>query len=401
MNALEYIKLAFRALQTNKVRSILTMLGIIIGVSSVILLISIGTGLQEYVTTQFQSLGANTIFIMPCKMDLKNMRSTGVAMMTVSKLEITDVEDIQRASSLIAFASPAVAGAGIITYRGKTVSTEMAGVWENYFQIMNFTPVNGDLIQQNDVERSRKVIVLGDKPATDLFGDTDPVGKYLDVGGVRYLVKGRLAPKGSGGAMGANIDDHAFIPYTTALRQFNQTKPYMIAVKTVSQSDVEQASNDITRVLLRRLKSDDFTVMKQTDLLNTITQFLEVITIALGGIAAISLLVGGIGIMNIMLVSVTERTSEIGLRKSVGATPRDILMQFLIESIILSLLGGIIGITIGTLGSLAMNVMIKTYVSAWSVLLASGFSALIGIIFGVAPAYRASRLDPIEALRYE
>jgi putative ABC transport system permease protein len=401
MNALEYIKLAFRALQTNKVRSILTMLGIIIGVSSVILLISIGTGLQEYVTTQFQSLGANTIFIMPGKMDLKNMRSTGVAMMTVSKLEITDVEDIQRASSLIAFASPAVAGAGIITYRGKTVSTEMAGVWENYFQIMNFTPVNGDLIQQNDVERSRKVIVLGDKPATDLFGDTDPVGKYLDVGGVRYLVKGRLAPKGSGGAMGANIDDHAFIPYTTALRQFNQTKPYMIAVKTVSQSDVEQASNDITRVLLRRLKSDDFTVMKQTDLLNTITQFLEVITIALGGIAAISLLVGGIGIMNIMLVSVTERTREIGLRKSVGATPRDILMQFLIESIILSLLGGIIGITIGTLGSLAMNVMIKTYVSAWSVLLASGFSALIGIIFGVAPAYRASRLDPIEALRYE
>ena len=387
MNALEYIKLAFRALQTNKVRSILTMLGIIIGVSSVILLISIGTGLQEYVTTQFQSLGANTIFIMPGKMDLKNMRSTGVAMMTVSKLEITDVEDIQRASSLIAFASPAVAGAGIITYRGKTVSTEMAGVWENYFQIMNFTPVNGDLIQQNDVERSRKVIVLGDKPATDLFGDTDPVGKYLDVGGVRYLVKGRLAPKGSGGAMGANIDDHAFIPYTTALRQFNQTKPYMIAVKTVSQSDVEQASNDITRVLLRRLKSDDFTVMKQTDLLNTITQFLEVITIALGGIAAISLLVGGIGIMNIMLVSVTERTREIGLRKSVGATPRDILMQFLIESIILSLLGGIIGITIGTLGSLAMNVMIKTYVSAWSVLLASGFSALIGIIFGVAPAY--------------
>lgn len=401
MNALEYIKLAFRALQTNKVRSILTMLGIIIGVSSVILLISIGTGLQEYVTTQFQSLGANTIFIMPGKMDLKNMRSTGVAMMTVSKLEITDVEDIQRASSLIAFASPAVAGAGIITYRGKTVSTEMAGVWENYFQIMNFTPVNGDLIQQNDVERSRKVIVLGDKPATDLFGDTDPVGKYLDVGGVRYLVKGRLAPKGSGGAMGANIDDHAFIPYTTALRQFNQTKPYMIAVKTVSQSDVEQASNDITRVLLRRLKSDDFTVMKQTDLLNTITQFLEVITIALGGIAAISLLVGGIGIMNIMLVSVTERTREIGLRKFVGATPRDILMQFLIESIILSLLGGIIGITIGTLGSLAMNVMIKTYVSAWSVLLASGFSALIGIIFGVAPAYRASRLDPIEALRYE
>jgi putative ABC transport system permease protein len=401
MNLYEYIKLAFQALRTNKVRSVLTMLGIIIGVSSVILLVSIGTGLQEYVTTQFQALGANTIFVMPGKLDLKNMQSAGTAMMTVSKLEVSDVEDIQRGSSVIAFASPAVAGAGIITYRGKTISTELAGIWENYFQIMNFTPQSGDLIRQNDVERSRKVIVLGDKPATDLFGDSDPVGSYVSLGGVRYLVKGRLAAKGSGGALGSNIDDHAFIPYTTALRQFNQTKPYMISVKTLSQSDVEQASSDISRVLLRRLKEDDFTVMKQTDLLNTITQFLSVITVALGGIAAISLLVGGIGIMNIMLVSVTERTREIGLRKAVGATPQDILAQFLIEAVILSLFGGIIGITLGALGSLALNAVIKTYVTAWSVLLASSFSALIGIVFGVAPAVRAARLDPIEALRYE
>ncbi len=401
MNLYEYIKLAFQALRTNKVRSILTMLGIIIGVSSVILLVSIGTGLQEYVTTQFQALGSNTIFIMPGKLDLKNMQSAGVAMMTVSKLEISDVADIERGSTAIALASPAVAGPGIITYRGKTISTELAGIWENYFQIMNFTPVSGDLIRQNDVERSRKVIVLGDKPATDLFGDSDPVGSYVTLGGVRYLVKGRLTPKGSGGALGANIDDHAFIPYTTALRQFNQTNPYMIAVKTLNQSDVEQASADINRVLLRRLKADDFTVMKQTDLLNTITQFLSVITVALGGIAAISLLVGGIGIMNIMLVSVTERTREIGLRKAVGATPQDIMGQFLIEAVILSLFGGIIGITIGTLGSLALNAVIKTYVTAWSIFLASGFSALIGIIFGVAPAVRAARLDPIEALRYE
>lgn len=269
------------------------MLGIIIGVSSVILLVSIGTGLQEYVTTQFQSLGANTLFIMPGKIDLKNMQSAGTAMMTVSKLEISDVTDIERSSADIAFASPAVAGAGIITYRGKTINTEVAGIWENYLQIVNFTPKSGDIIRQNDVERSRKVIVLGDKPATDLFGDSDPVGSYITLGGVRYLVKGRLAAKGSGGAMGANIDDHAFIPYTTALRQFNQTKPYMIVVKTVDKADVEQVGNDISRVLLRRLKEDDFTVMKQTDLLNTITQFLSVITVALGGIAAISLLVGG------------------------------------------------------------------------------------------------------------
>lgn len=401
MNIVEYIKLAFQALRTNKVRSVLTMLGIIIGVSSVILLVSIGTGLQEYVTTQFQSLGSNTVFIMPGKLDLKNMQSAGTSMMTVSKLEVSDVTDIERGSSVISLASPAVAGAGIITYRGKTVSTETAGVWENYFDIQNFTAQYGDIIRQNDVERSRKVIVLGDKPATDLFGDSDPVGSYVTIGGMRYLVKGKLASKGGGGALGGNLDDHAFIPYTTALRQFNQTNPYMIMVKTLNPADVEQASADISRVLLRRLKEEDFTVMKQTDLLNTITQFLNVITVALGGIAAISLLVGGIGIMNIMLVSVTERTREIGLRKAVGATPQDIMSQFLIEAVILSLFGGIIGITIGALGSLALNAVIKTYVTVWSVFLASGFSALIGIIFGVAPAVRAARLDPIEALRYE
>ncbi len=401
MNLSEYIKLAFQALRTNMVRSVLTMLGIIIGVSSVILLVSIGTGLQEYVTTQFQALGSNTIFVMPGKVDLKNMQSAGAAMMTVSKLDVSDVADIERGSTAIALASPAVAGPGIITYRGKTISTELAGIWENYFQIANFTAESGDIIRQNDVERSRKVIVLGDKPATDLFGDSDPVGSYVTLGGVRYLVKGRLVAKGGGGALGVSIDDHAFIPYTTALRQFNQTNPQMIAVKTLTQTDVEQASEDINRVLLRRLKPDDFTIMKQTDLLNTITQFLSVITVALGGIAAISLLVGGIGIMNIMLVSVTERTREIGLRKAVGATPQDIMSQFLIEAVILSIFGGIIGITIGFLGSLALNTVIKTYVTVWSILLASGFSALIGIVFGVTPAVRAAQLDPIEALRYE
>lgn len=397
----EPIFLALLSLRTNKVRSLLTMLGIIIGVSSVILLVSIGSGLENYITTQFQSLGANTLYVMPGKMDLTNMRSASVAMISVSKLDVSDVGDISRVSPRIELVSPAIAGQGIITYKGKTISTEAAGVWENYFQISNFSAESGDIIRQNDVERSRKVIVLGDKPAKDLFGDTDPVGSYVTMAGVRYLVKGKLVAKGSAGAMGANIDDHVFLPYTTALRQFNQTNPYMIAVKTYSQDDIEQAAVDIKRLLLRRLKDDDFTIMKQTDLLNTITQFLSAITGALGGIAAISLLVGGIGIMNIMLVSVTERTREIGLRKAVGATSRDILIQFLIEAIILSLTGGLIGILLGTLGSLALQTVIKTSVTWWSVALAAGFSTLIGVIFGVTPAIRASRLDPIEALRYE
>lgn len=400
MNVFEPVKLALLSLRTNKIRSFLTMLGIIIGVSSVILLVSIGSGLQEYITTQFQSLGANTIFIMPGKVDLKNVQTAGQSMMT-SKLETSDVADLTHGSSVITEVSPAVAGVGLISYRGKTISTETAGVWENYFSIQNFEPASGDIIRQTDVERSRKVIVLGDKPATDLFGDTDPVGQWVTLGDIRYQVKGRLVAKGGGGAMGANIDDHAFIPYTTALRQFSFTKPQMIVIKVTDQKAVDEATADVERVLLRRLKPDDFTVMQQTQLLSTITQFLSVITVALGGIAAISLLVGGIGIMNIMLVSVTERTREIGLRKAVGATPRDILTQFLIEAVILSLFGGIIGIALGMLGSLALNALVKTYVSVWSILLASGFSALIGIIFGVTPAVRASHLDPIEALRYE
>jgi len=399
MNLTEYIKLSLRALVTNKIRALLTMLGIIIGVSSVILLVSIGTGLQEYVKQQFQSLGSNTIFVMPGKVDLKNM--SGPPTMNTSKFDASDATDLIRGSSVITEATPAVAATSLLTYKGKTIGVEVIGVWESYFSIANMVVEKGEPILQSDVERSRKVIVLGSKAATDLFGDSDPVKSYINVGDVRYQVKGVLVSKGGGGGLGASIDDRSFIPFTTGIRQFNLNHPMMILVKTTDEKSIDQAVIDINRILLKRLKADDFTVVQQTELLNTINQFLSVITVALGGIAAISLLVGGIGIMNIMLVSVTERTREIGLRKAVGATPRDILSQFLIESVILSLVGGIIGITIGMLGSMALNSFVKTYVSLWSILLASGFSALIGIIFGVAPAYRASKLDPIDALRYE
>ena len=198
-----------------------------------------------------------------------------------------------------------------------------------------------------------------------------------------------------------SADDFTAIPITTAMRQFDRDRPFMMFIEAIDSEHVAQAKTDAEKVLLRRLEDDEFTVLESTQLLETITQFLSVITAALGGIAGISLLVGGIGIMNIMLVSVTERTREIGLRKAVGATPRDIMMQFLIESVILSLFGGAIGIGLGSLGSLGINQFIGTSVTLWSVLLAFGFSASIGIIFGVTPAIRAARLDPIEALRYE
>jgi putative ABC transport system permease protein len=275
------------------------------------------------------------------------------------------------------------------------------GVWENYFDITNFEAEYGRIITQNDVERSRRVIVLGHKPAKDLFGEgINPVGKSLPLNEVQFEIVGVLKSKGGGGALGS-ADDFAAIPLTTAMRQFDQDRPFMIYVEVNGSENVSQAKIETERILSKRLKDDEFTVLEQTQLLETITQFLGVITAALGGIASISLLVGGIGIMNIMLVSVTERTREIGLRKAVGATPQAILTQFLIEAVILSLVGGSIGIVIGAAGSLIVARFINTSVTLWSVALAFGFSALVGIIFGVAPAIRASRLDPIEALRYE
>jgi len=399
MNLLEYIKLALLALKTNKVRSLLTMLGIIIGVASVILLVSIGTGLQNYVTEQFASLGSNTIMVMAGDVDLS--QGPRGAMMSASKFELSDAPDLERGSDAIKQASPMIQGFGSFSYEGETTSTEVWGLWENYFDIGKYEPEYGRIITQNDVERSRRVIALGSKPAVDLFGeDTNPVGKKLTLNDVQFEIVGVIKSKGGGGAMGS-ADDFAAIPLTTAMRQFDRSRPFMIFVEAIDSDHVTQATEDAEKILLRRLKDDEFTVLESTQLLETITQFLNVITAALGGIAGISLVVGGIGIMNIMLVSVTERTREIGLRKAVGATPYDIMMQFLIESIILSLVGGGIGIGIGALGSLGINQFINTAVTAWSVMLAFGFSAAIGIIFGVTPAIRASRLDPIAALRYE
>ncbi len=399
MNFAEYVKLALNALRTNKTRSLLTMLGIIIGVASVILLVSIGTGLQNWVTEQFASMGSNTIMVMAGDIDVsQGPRGT---MMSTSKFELSDVTDLERGSDAIKQASPMIQGFGSFSYGGKTTSTEVWGVWENYFDISKFEAEYGRIITQNDVERSRRVIVLGNKPSKDLFGeDANPVGKTLTLNDIQFEIVGVLKSKVGGGAMGS-ADDFAAIPLTTAMRQFDRNRPFMIFVEATDADQAAQAKEDAERILLRRLKDDEFTVLESTQLLETITQFLNIITAALGGIAGISLLVGGIGIMNIMLVSVTERTREIGLRKAVGATPRDILLQFLIESVILSLVGGAIGIGLGSLGSIGISQVITTSVTPWSVALSFGFSAGIGIIFGVAPAIRASRLDPIEALRYE
>lgn len=398
---LEFIKIALTSLRTNKIRSILTMLGVIIGVASVVLLVSIGVGLQSFVTQLFTSLGANTVYVLPGKVDLRRPQSAGGRQ--VSKFELSDVHDLVRSAKAIKDATPMIEISTTVTFQGNSTVAGTVGVWENYFSINNFTIDRGKLISQNDVERSRKLVVLGAKVVEDLFGsDVDPIGKFLTINEIRYQVVGILESKGGGG-LGESIDNHLFIPLSIALNQFDLTRPFGIFIETASEDQVEAAVIQAEEILSRRLKKTDFTVLKQTELLSTIGQFISVATVALSGIASISLLVGGIGIMNIMLVSVTERTREIGLRKAVGATPRDILTQFLIEAVIISLVGGAFGILLGSLGALLLSnlLQIQTTVTLWSIVLAFGFSATVGIIFGVAPAIQAARLDPIEALRYE
>lgn len=400
MEILEIFKLALIALKTNKSRSFLTILGIIIGVASVILLVSIGSGLQAFVTSQFEALGSNTLYVLPGKVDLKASSGFTAAILNVSKFNLSDIDRLERSGGAIKRVTPTMAGMGIINYKGETITVEVAGVWPIYFDITNFRISQGRLFSKNDEEKSSRVAVFGSKPTNDLFKKENPVGKVITINDIQYKVIGVLESKGGGG-LGANIDNHVIIPYSTSTRLYNKTNPYAIYVEATSQQKVLEAAKQIERILLKRLKKDDFTILEQKELLSTITQFLGVITLALGGIASISLLVGGIGIMNIMLVSVTERTREIGLRKAVGATEKIVLLQFLIEAVTLSLVGGSIGILLGFLGSIILGKFIKTAVTLWSVLIAFFVSSAVGIIFGVFPARKAAKLNPIDSLRYE
>lgn len=400
MDLIESLNSALTALMANKARSFLTMLGIIIGVSSVILLVSIGSGLQAFVTNQFQSLGSNSIYVMPGKIDLKGGGQAASAILNISKFELEDVNMLNRSQGAIKRATAMLGSSGFLRYRSESTTSELGGVFPEYLEMANFKIDKGRSLRKSDDEKMSKVVVLGSKPAEDLFKKNNPVGKSITINDIQYKVIGVLEAKGSGG-LGANIDNHIFIPYSTSTRLLNKNHPYMIFVEAKSQDKVTQAAKQIETVLLKRLKKDDFTVLEQKELLSTINQFLSVITVALGGIASISLLVGGIGIMNIMLVSVTERTKEIGLRKAVGATEKVILLQFVIEALTLSLVGGIIGITLGALGSFVLGRFIETSITFWSIGIAFTVSSIVGIVFGVYPAYRASRLNPIEALRYE
>jgi len=401
MNIWETIRLSLEALLANKMRAFLTMLGVIIGVASVILLISIGNGLKSYITEQLEGLGADVLFVMPGEFNIGGGDGGGTpgAGIAASKFTFDHLQDLKRDASTIKAIMAYTENNGTMKYKGKTKITQVNGVGPEYPEVRNQELIAGSFFTNSQYHSARKVVVLGTTVAEDLFEDEDPIGKRITISGQHYIVLGILEEKGSFGQI--DIDNLVYIPATTAMRQFDMDKIQSFWVQSQNAETVLATKQEIEKILLKTLKDDEFSVLETKNILSAVTKILGTLTAALVGIAAISLVVGGIGIMNIMLVSVTERTREIGLRKAVGATPQAILTQFLIEAIILSFFGGAIGVTIGVIGAFLINRFFTTMVTFWAIGLAFGVSVLVGIVFGVAPAAKAARLNPIDALRYE
>lgn len=398
----DLLKSSFNSILKNKSRTILTSLGIIIGVTSVILLTSIGNGLKSYIADQFDSLGANSIYITPGKVfnDNGGFSQSG-AIMTTSFTQ-KDVSNLKRKLKNIEV-TPASAVFADITSSFSTQKTiEIDGSTENFGVNNNLAPSKGNGRWFTEEENSKKtpVIILGYQLAQDLFPNSIAVGKKVIVKGKTLKVIGVSDKKGSSFG-GPSFDKQAYIPINIAFDLSGNNDIQSIIVKAKNKDSIESTKKEITKIMLEKYDFDAFSVFDSSQLLSSINSIIGVLTIALTGIAAISLVVGGIGIMNIMLVSVTERTREIGLRKAIGAYPRAILIQFLIEAVILSCIGGTTGILLGYLGTLAIKPFFPAQVTITSIVLAFGVSSLVGIIFGVAPARKASKLSPIEALRYE
>ena len=402
MNIQNTLKTALNALITNKLRSLLTMLGVIIGVASVILLTAIGNGLQVYISDQFESLGANTVTVLPGDSYDKNETFSQAAFSAylTNKLRIEHVREISRLKSFVSEVIPEYENTAEIV-NGKIKKSVGVQASSPDYQVVRAIALNqGRFFSESEAQSGKAVLVLGSSIAADLFGDKNPVGRKVLVNNQTFKIVGVAEEKG-GGISGLSVDSQIFIPIETAFKLYNTSSVTSITAKIRSQDRVAAAEVAIENALLRRLKAEDFSVVDLKQILNSVNQILGVLTLGLGGIAAISLVVGGIGIMNIMLVSVTERTREIGLRKALGATPTMILQQFLIEASFLSVLGGMIGVAIAFLLTLAIKQFFPAVVTIEAVVLAFGISALIGIIFGVYPARHASLLSPIEALRSE
>jgi putative ABC transport system permease protein len=418
MNLTESIRVALRAIGANKLRASLTMLGMIIGVGAVIALMSIGKGVQASVTAQIKGLGSNLLFITPGAQTQGGVRTQAGSAPTLTAEDADEILNSGRVPGVVNVAPEAPNG-GQVVANGQNTFTRLDGVTPSFLDVRNFTVANGDFFTAEQLSSRSLVAVLGSNVAQTLFADNDPVGQTVRVNQLTLRVIGVMESKGSQ-AQG-NQDDVIYVPLTTMQTRLNRNRTARggQTVNTINvqladdRSETSQAAVAAIGDLLRerhRVDQDDFTIRSQEDLLATANQITGFITLFLGSVAGISLLVGGIGIMNIMLVSVTERTREIGIRKAIGAKRKDILSQFLIEATVVSIVGGAIGILLGAGGSRLLNGIrfggptaqpMTTVVTPDAVLLAFTVSALIGLFFGVYPAVKASRLNPIEALRYE
>jgi putative ABC transport system permease protein len=403
----ENFRVAFAAIGANKLRSLLTMLGIIIGVAAVVAVVSIVQGLEHTITSVFQGVGANYIMIFPGNQHGDPHRAARQV-----KLTIEDAEAIAERVPEVTWISPLVATSNQpVRYRDRTHTVQnLLGVNEEFPEIMNFLVERGRFFSHLDLEQRRNVVVIGPEVAEELVLGPQPIGKEISLGKYQATVIGVMEEKGQ--FLGENIDNLVFLPLDSALALVGRDAAdrVQIRIKTATVEDVERVRDSVTALLRQRHKiprdePDDFTLFVQEEFIDMIGTALGRVTAVVGGVVGVALLVGGIGIMNIMLVSVTERTREIGVRKAVGARRQDVLVQFLIEAVTLSLVGGSLGLAAGYgLGAAAASMIPDfppAHVPLWTVLLAFGFSTLIGVFFGSYPAAKASRLDPIDALRYE
>lgn len=408
MHGTKTCRVAFRALGRNKMRSFLTALGIIIGVGAVIAMVSIGEGAKRGIESRFASMGTNLLFVRPGSQSQRGVHG-GWGTMTTLKEE--DALAIEQECPAVMYVSPSVSARAQTVYGNKNWNTSIAGTGARYPEVRNWDVEFGSYFDDSMVKSAAKVCVLGADVKQNLFEDEEAIGKVIRIKKIPFKVLGVLKKRGESGGFGSR-DDMITIPYTTAMRRLQGIDYIQSAdVRAVSTAMMPQAQAQIEELLRVRHRiapgaEDDFTVGNMSEIAESATEATNMMTVLLGSIASISLLVGGIGIMNIMLVSVTERIREIGLRMAVGARERDILLQFLTEAIVLSLMGGLIGIGFGIGASklikkIKMFSAFSTVVSLESVLLAFFFAAAIGIFFGFYPARKASRLDPIEALRYE
>jgi putative ABC transport system permease protein len=397
--------IALRALRRNKMRSILTALGIIIGVASVVAMVAVGNGAQARITSQVAALGQNLLTVMA-----GSRKSGGVqsGLGSASAITLTDAEAIGREVPDVVAISPEVSTTAQAIANGRNWSTSVVGESQDYLKIRDWKLATGAMFNERDVRSAAKVAVIGSKTANELFGPLNPVGQSVRIKNIPFIIIGLLESKGAGMG-GANQDDRIIIPYTTAMKRITGDK-YLrsVNVQIRSSERMEIAQQQITSLLRQRHRlaeghDDDFNIFNQKEIADTVNSISVVITLLLGSVAGISLVVGGIGIMNIMLVSVTERTREIGIRIAVGAQPGDIRLQFLIEAVTLSLLGGLTGVLAGVGASKLVSVFasFNAVVSVGSIMLAFGVSSAIGVFFGFYPAHKAAALNPIEALRYE